>query len=524
MQRTGRERVTERKTVALAAALGAVVAVGAYLVFPVTPPVDRHVSGDEEIAGQVLDELPYGSAVGVSVLLEEDRRTRTAQLGTRGDGEPVAEGTRFETGSLQKVVTARLLAEMVESGEVELDTTLGEIWSEVDFADPAVADTTLESLATHTSGLPGLPFGADAGLVQGILPYQFFRADPYRAAGDPVEVAASMEDSGAAPDSPHTYSNFGFALLGHSLGHAAGSDYRTAVTERVLEPLGMGATVVPGPGDGPEPPQDAALPFRAPSSPAVQWKPGQYIPSGSGTWSTPEDLSRLLEAAQDTESPVTRLTHEPREAEGISGAEEYDARSGLAWVLWNVDGTELSWHNGGTSGTLTFMGHTDDGRSVVVMADSSKVPAERIGLTLLGLDSSAFSGGGGILAYWGAGVAVFLAVLVPGITLLRVARGSLQRGPLPRANTVAEVAASAAAWVWAFVLGDWGAVPPVVWAVGGGLVTATVVAVVHRWNTMGATVTIGARTRWHSWIMPVLNIVFAVLVLWGTATAISQMP
>ena len=35
------------------------------------------------------------------------------------------------------------------------------------------------------------------------------------------------------------YSNFGVGLLGHALGKVAGSDYRTALKERVLIPLGM---------------------------------------------------------------------------------------------------------------------------------------------------------------------------------------------------------------------------------------------------------------------------------------------
>ncbi|MDA2803804.1 serine hydrolase domain-containing protein [Nocardiopsis suaedae] len=497
-------------------------AIGAYLLFPVTPPVERNVSGDEEIAEAVLAELPRGSAVGVSVLLEEDGQARSAQLGTRGGGEPVGEGTRFETGSLQKVVTARLLAQMVEDGDVELDTTLGEIWPDVDFADQAVADTTLESLATHTSGLPPLPFGWDPGLTRSILPTNFFGTDPYGGTGSPLQAAASAEDSGAAPDSPQVYSNFGFALLGESLGEAAGADYRTAVTERVLEPLGMDDTVVAGPGDGP--PEDAALPYRAASSPAVQWSGGSYAPAGLGTWSTPEDLNRFLAAARDSEDPVTRLTHEPREVEGVPGEEEFDGRSGLAWVLWNVEGTEVAWHNGATSGTVTFAAHTGDGRSVVVMADSAKVPAERIGFGLLEMDSTPFAddGGGGVAAYWSAGVGVFLAVLVPLITLVRIVRGRLQRVRLARVNTVAESAVSVAAWAWAFVLGDWGTVPPAVWALGGGLVAASLVTAGFRWPATGGSG--AAPARWYSWIMPVVNVAFAVLVLWGTATAVGQMP
>src|SRR5690606_18528264 len=82
------------------------------------------------------------------------------------------EETLFEVGSITKGFTGLLLAEMVERGEVALDTPLAEMLPGV--ALPAdVAAITLEQLATHRSGLPRL------SLQPADLALTLFRDDPY---------------------------------------------------------------------------------------------------------------------------------------------------------------------------------------------------------------------------------------------------------------------------------------------------------------------------------------------------------
>lgn len=93
--------------------------------------------------------------------------------------------TRFEIGSISKVFTNLLLGELAATGRVGFDTTIGEVLGP-GFAptNPAVANITLQSLATHTSGLPRLPANFEP----------LDPLDPYRGydAGQLLEAVAQL--------------------------------------------------------------------------------------------------------------------------------------------------------------------------------------------------------------------------------------------------------------------------------------------------------------------------------------------
>ena len=68
------------------------------------------------------------------------------------------EDTQYQIGSITKVFTNMLLAEMVADSKLGYATTLGELMGEdFEFANPRMADITTEQLATHTSGLARMP-------------------------------------------------------------------------------------------------------------------------------------------------------------------------------------------------------------------------------------------------------------------------------------------------------------------------------------------------------------------------------
>ena len=119
--------------------------------------------------------------------------------------------TIFQIGSVTKVFTALLLADMTERGEVRL-------------SDPAArylpgwrggtGSVTLADLATHSSGLPRLP----PGLLWSALPHP---RDPYARYPAARFVRAARRALGAgSAGSPYLYSNFGYGLLGYLLGQA----------------------------------------------------------------------------------------------------------------------------------------------------------------------------------------------------------------------------------------------------------------------------------------------------------------
>ena len=102
----------------------------------------------------------YRGSVGMVVGMIEPSGRRVVAYGRReaGDPRPLDGDTLFEIGSITKVFTALLLADMVARGEVVLADPVGKLLS----ADAKVPERcrraiTLLDLATHTSGCQGSP-------------------------------------------------------------------------------------------------------------------------------------------------------------------------------------------------------------------------------------------------------------------------------------------------------------------------------------------------------------------------------
>ena len=148
--------------------------------------------------------------------------------------------TIFQAGSVTKIFTALLLADMAVGGEVRLSDPAARY---LPGARNAASPVTLADLATHTAGLPRLPGGLSwSARLSPRDPYARYPASWFRRAARRALGAGSG-------GSPYAYSNFGYGLLGYLLGRAAESTYETLVTTRVCGPLGLADTTfgVPGP-------------------------------------------------------------------------------------------------------------------------------------------------------------------------------------------------------------------------------------------------------------------------------------
>ncbi|WP_396594517.1 serine hydrolase [Brevundimonas sp. R86498] len=114
------------------------------------------------VQASVRAAVDDGGRVGVVIGYHRDGRSAFFSYGSTAvdDGRPVDPDTIFEVGSVTKLFTAETLAAMAVAGEVELDTTLAEIWPE----RRSAGRITLGDLATHRAGLPrDIPAGALIG-------------------------------------------------------------------------------------------------------------------------------------------------------------------------------------------------------------------------------------------------------------------------------------------------------------------------------------------------------------------------
>ncbi|HEU0181720.1 MAG TPA: serine hydrolase domain-containing protein [Agromyces mariniharenae] len=277
------------------------------------------------------------------------------------------ETTVFEIGSITKVFTGELLAEAVERGEVELDDELGD---QLDLGDAPAASVTLRDLAAHRSGLPIFP--TDPEWVE------HAQAD-VDAGGDGVDetVDELLELTRTVElQSGHEfgYSNLGAALVGQALAEAAGTDYATLLSERLLEPLGLDGASLPI-DDGDVDPQHAGG-FGVDGSPAEPSSLGAFAPAG-GIHATVDDLVAFASAVID--GPLTDSAAQTDTVEGGGGG----AQIGYFWSVDDDRGHVILSHNGMTGGFTSIMViDRTAGTAAIVLANRSE-SVDDVGYDLL---------------------------------------------------------------------------------------------------------------------------------------------
>jgi D-alanyl-D-alanine-carboxypeptidase/D-alanyl-D-alanine-endopeptidase len=189
-----------------------------------------------EILVERIDK--YKQSVGIVVGVIEPAGRRVVAYGKLAADDPRAlDGdTVFEIGSITKVFTSLVLADMVEHHEVELaDSAATYLPGEVQLPQRDGQAITLQDLATHRSGLPRMPSNVDP--VDPSNPYADYPLQRLYAFLSSYRLPRSI-------DSRFEYSNLGGALLGHVLARRAGVDYETLVESRVTKPLHMTNTRV----------------------------------------------------------------------------------------------------------------------------------------------------------------------------------------------------------------------------------------------------------------------------------------
>ena len=181
---------------------------------------------------------PRGIGLAVGVVAGGQPRVLCYGAVAGDSGRAPDERTVYEIGSVGKLLTANLLAEMAARGEVALDDPI-----EKHFRPPIPLPTyggqsiTLEHLATHTSGLPRLPGNIGQTVTDPRNPYANYSFDHLCAYLSKCRLSRR-------PGAKVVYSNLGMGLLGDVLGQVHGKPYEATVIERVCRLLGMNDTTV----------------------------------------------------------------------------------------------------------------------------------------------------------------------------------------------------------------------------------------------------------------------------------------
>lgn len=273
-------------------------------------------------------------------------------------GRPKFTGeTLFEYGSLTKVLTAVLLAELADEGTVSLSKSIN-LYLPESAKGVKWDDVTLQSLATHTSGLPSLPPSMDEAFLsrEGDNPYASF---------DEAQLFEALAEVTPNPAQGYLYSNFGYGLLGTLLARAAGMSYDELAQSRILEPLEMTATTLSSWSSN-----DVALPRTASGTEATAWDFDALAPAGAARGDL-RDALKLLAASQEACDEITPLAEANCAAQAATDVQISEfAWQGLAWIRSESTAGDIVWHNGGTGGYSSFLGfNVETGKGLVLLAN-----------------------------------------------------------------------------------------------------------------------------------------------------------
>ena len=289
--------------------------------------------------------------------------------GVTAGGRRVVEGdaeARFEIGSITKVFTGVLLADMHLRNEVSLQDPLSRHLREPDLQWSAQEPTLLD-LATHRSGLPNTPPPLSRRELWFAL--GFGERDPWEGVTREQHSAYVERAARRARGGRFRYSSLGFGLLGDALAAAAGRPYGELLRERILDPLEMHQTSL-----------DSADQVQG-HSPRGKPRPPleDLLAAAGGLRSTVGDMLRFLEACLEP-SPAMALA-QSRHSPGGKGM-----ANGLGWlILSHPRRPTVTWHNGGTWGFRSFAGFSpDSGRAAVVLSNRAR-SVDRQGFDLLQL-------------------------------------------------------------------------------------------------------------------------------------------
>jgi serine-type D-Ala-D-Ala carboxypeptidase/endopeptidase len=275
----------------------------------------------------------------------------------------VDKNTIFAIGSVTKTLTTLLLADMANRGVFNLNDSIEK------YLAPTVQvptyngqHITLESLATHTSGLPDNPPNmplTDPGFQKYTL------AQMYQALSS-IKLTR-------APGSKYNYSNFGVGLLGNILASKAGMPYEQLVIDRVLNLLGMNSTRI----TLSEPLKSRLAIGHINGHPLpITRNPLPFSPAG-GFYSTGADLAKYLSANMGlTKTNLSRAMQESHLVRSYTNMTGFGGHGkiyiGLGWFTtanYNPGPSgNLTWDNGLFNGYNSFIGfNPSTGKGIVIL-------------------------------------------------------------------------------------------------------------------------------------------------------------
>ncbi len=362
-RRRGRSRIT---VAAMAGVLAAGGLAGCETGDAAEAEAEIGVMENEIALRKAMRETVRAGFPGVLVSVKgRDGRTRdyTAGTGDREAGSAPPENGHVRIGSNTKTFVAATVLQLVAEGSVKLDEPIAAyLPGVVEGPDYSGKKITVRNLLGHTSGLPDYTAFVDAGTDT--VPSRTYTAEELLS-------PALRHDAAFPVGERRQYSNTNYIVAGMLIEKVTRKPVGEAVTERVIERLGLKQTYWPEPGDthvekprmeGYVAPPGGELTNATEMDPSVSGAAGMVI-------STPRDLNRFFAALiGGTLVPAAQLKEMQKTVE--SPDEEPNTVFGLGLDKITLSCGTLWGHGGDIHGYETRGGVTDDGREVTVAVNA----------------------------------------------------------------------------------------------------------------------------------------------------------
>lgn len=233
--------MTIRATVIAATAAALTVALAA----PAVAAPDR---AGHEATRKAMRAAVEAGVPGVTATVKDGHGSwsATAGVGNLKTGKPRSKQDRYRVGSITKTFVATVLLQLEAEGRLSLDDT-------VDTWLPGVVEgnghdgtrVTLRQLLNHTSGVFSYTADDDFGrtyfLKNGFFEHRYDTLTPRELVAIAMAHKPDFE-----PGTSWNYSNTNYVLAGMVIEKATGRPYGAEIRDRVVKPLHLTATSVPG--------------------------------------------------------------------------------------------------------------------------------------------------------------------------------------------------------------------------------------------------------------------------------------
>ncbi|SDK21326.1 serine hydrolase domain-containing protein [Nonomuraea jiangxiensis] len=351
-----------RRLITVVAALSTVLATG-------TSAVAAHASraagaeGRSGVDRAAVTKMLKGlvaerASTAALIRVRDGRREWTAVAGTAelAPGRPANPAGYFRIGSVTKTFVATVLLQLCDEGRLRLDDPVERY---LPGAVPDGARITVRRLLNHTSGLH------DYMSEPGYSTNRWRGAARFRSydAGRLLSVAFAKPPT-FPPGAGWSYSNTNYVVAGLLIEKLTGHSYEAEIERRILRPLRLTQTSLPGDRAGLPRPHAHGY-HRLPEgrtvdatrmNPSLDWAAGEMI-------STTRDLERFFQALLTGRLTSPAALAAMRTVTATDAGFDY----GLGLQRYTLPCGRGVWgHSGELIGYLTFAFRADDGRQLTL--------------------------------------------------------------------------------------------------------------------------------------------------------------